>query len=194
MKPLRKQKQLIQLLAVLYLPLVIAARLSKQRNVIADDLLAMNRHCGLGYGFCLSLVYHVRFNMYYRNVLYNRMGGGRIWSVFYPRVKSFFPCKQIGGGVYLAHPFSTILNAQSIGKNFSCRQCTTIGNKRDGDGSSTSPVIGDNVTVGANVCIIGNITVGNNVIIGAGAVVVKDVPDGAVIAGNPARIIGKTES
>jgi putative colanic acid biosynthesis acetyltransferase WcaB len=52
-------------------------------------------------------------------------------------------------------------------------------------------VIGDNVEVGANVCIIGDIKVGNNVRIGAGAVVVKNVPDNVVIAGNPARIIKK---
>lgn len=47
----------------------------------------------------------------------------------------------------------------------------------------------DNVTVGANAVIIGNITIGNNVIVGAGSVVVKDVPDNAIVAGNPARII-----
>lgn len=37
--------------------------------------------------------------------------------------------------------------------------------------------------------IIGNVHIGNNVIIGAGSVVVKDVPDNAVVVGNPARII-----
>ena len=50
-------------------------------------------------------------------------------------------------------------------------------------------MIGDQVTVGANVIIIGKITIGNNVVIGAGAVVVKDVPDNCVIAGNPAKVI-----
>lgn len=68
------------------------------------------------------------------------------------------------------------------------RQCTTIGNKKDGRNDLT-PVIGDNVNVGANVVIIGNITIGNNVIIGAGSVVVHDVPDNSVVAGNPARVI-----
>ncbi|MFT0295991.1 hypothetical protein [Bacteroides faecis] len=37
--------------------------------------------------------------------------------------------------------------------------------------------------------LIGNITIGNNVIIGAGAVVVKDVPDNAVVGGVPAKIL-----
>ncbi len=51
------------------------------------------------------------------------------------------------------------------------------------------PVIGNNVTIGANVVIIGSVCVGNDVTIGAGSVVVKDVPDGVCIAGNPAKII-----
>ena len=50
-------------------------------------------------------------------------------------------------------------------------------------------MIGDNVTLGVNVTIIGGITIGNNVIIGAGSVVVKDIPDNSVAVGNPARVI-----
>lgn len=50
-------------------------------------------------------------------------------------------------------------------------------------------VIGDNVTLGGNVTIIGPVHIGNNVIVGAGSVVVKDVPDNCIVAGNPARII-----
>lgn len=43
--------------------------------------------------------------------------------------------------------------------------------------------------VGANVTLLPGITIGCNALIGAGAVVVQDVPDGKVVAGNPARII-----
>ena len=52
-----------------------------------------------------------------------------------------------------------------------------------------SPVIGDNVNIGSNSCIIGELSIGDNVIIGAGSVVVKDVPSNVVVAGNPAKII-----
>ena len=97
-----------------------------------------------------------------------------------------------GGGIYAAHPFSTILNAKSIGNNFSFRNNTTVGNKKDGEGFS-GPIIGDNVTLGANVCVIGNIVIGDNVIVGAGSVVVKDVPSNVIVAGNPARIIKETQ-
>lgn len=51
------------------------------------------------------------------------------------------------------------------------------------------PIIGNNVNLGANVVIIGNIHIGDNVIVGAGSVVVKDIPDNCIVAGNPARII-----
>ena len=51
------------------------------------------------------------------------------------------------------------------------------------------PIIGNTVNLGANVVIIGNIHIGDNVIVGAGSVVVKDIPDNCIVAGNPARII-----
>lgn len=45
------------------------------------------------------------------------------------------------------------------------------------------------MSLGVSVTIIGNVHIGNNVVVGAGSVVVKDVPDNCVVAGNPARII-----
>lgn len=49
--------------------------------------------------------------------------------------------------------------------------------------------IGNNCHIGINATILPGVTVGENCIIGAGAVVTHDVPDGAVVAGVPARII-----
>ena len=52
-----------------------------------------------------------------------------------------------------------------------------------------SIIIGDNVWIGGNACIMPGVTIGNNVVIGAGSVVTKDVPDNVIAAGNPCKII-----
>jgi acetyltransferase-like isoleucine patch superfamily enzyme len=49
--------------------------------------------------------------------------------------------------------------------------------------------IGDNVWIGAGVNILPGVHIGANSVIGAGAVVVRDIPDGVLAAGNPARVI-----
>lgn len=49
--------------------------------------------------------------------------------------------------------------------------------------------IGNDVWIGGRVTILPGVKIGNGVIIGAGAVVTKDVPDYAVVGGNPARIL-----
>lgn len=51
--------------------------------------------------------------------------------------------------------------------------------------------IGNNVWIGGSVTILAGVTIGDNVTVGAGSVVVKDIPSGVVVAGNPARIIKK---
>jgi acetyltransferase-like isoleucine patch superfamily enzyme len=53
--------------------------------------------------------------------------------------------------------------------------------------------IHENVFVGAGAIIMYGVTIGRNCIVAAGAVVTKDVPDGSVVAGIPAKIIGKFE-
>lgn len=54
-------------------------------------------------------------------------------------------------------------------------------------------VIGDRVFIGANSTILMNVHIGNDVIIGAGSLINKDIPDGVVVAGSPAKIICTTE-
>ena len=56
----------------------------------------------------------------------------------------------------------------------------------------TFPVtIGDNVWIGGSTTIIGGVTIGKDSIIGAGSVVIRDIPEGVLAAGNPCRVIRK---
>lgn len=64
------------------------------------------------------------------------------------------------------------------------------GIQRDGDWDCTPTLIREGASVGSNATIIAGVTVGRGALVGAGAVVTKDVPDYAIVAGNPARIIG----
>ena len=101
----------------------------------------------------------------------------------------------IGKGLTLYHGQALVVNFKTvIGNNCVLRNSVTIGHKKLADGTmSACPRIGNNVDVGANVCIIGDVQIGDNVTIGAGAVVVKDVPSNCVVVGNPARIIASPQ-
>jgi acetyltransferase-like isoleucine patch superfamily enzyme len=48
-------------------------------------------------------------------------------------------------------------------------------------------------SIGSGSTILAKVTIGENAIIGAGSVVTKDVPPGAIVAGNPARVLRKTK-
>ena len=163
-----------------------------KRQLIESDVEEMNRRCKKKEG----LAYFLIFEKPYRNLFYYRIGEwGAILKHILPSYKYFFIyCSNIGGAAFvLNHPYSTIINAKSIGNNFTCCQCTTIGNKNHGR-NDLIPSIGNNVSLGANVVIIGDITIGDNVVIGAGSVVVKDIPDNCIVAGNPARIVKFTNN
>lgn len=53
--------------------------------------------------------------------------------------------------------------------------------------------IGDNVYIGNYAVILPGVTIGSNVIIGASAVITKSIPDGAIVGGNPGRVIGNVD-
>ena len=61
--------------------------------------------------------------------------------------------------------------------------------RRAGLESGVPVRIGANVWIGGGAIILPGVTIGDDAIIGAGSVVTRDVPDGATVAGNPARKI-----
>jgi serine O-acetyltransferase len=94
----------------------------------------------------------------------------------------------VGGGMNIRHGNGTVIRAESIGLDCDVYQQVTVGAGRGG-----FPTIGDRVDLCAGALVFGGIHVGNDVIIGAGAVVSKDVPDRAIMVGNPARQVGETD-
>ena len=66
-----------------------------------------------------------------------------------------------------------------------------INNGESKDYISKEIKIGNNVWVGYNVIILKGVIIGENSVIGAGSVVVKDIPENCIAAGNPAKVIKK---
>ena len=105
----------------------------------------------------------------------------KIW--YKPMESLYIEAKEIEGGLFIQHGFSTMISAEYIGKNCWINQQVTIGFKDN----TKPPRIGDNVTITCGAKVLGNIKVGNNSVIGANSVVVKDVEDGTTMVGIPAH-------
>ena len=96
---------------------------------------------------------------------------------------------KIGRRLIIEHSGAIVVHGHAvIGDDCIIRQGVTIGNRQVSD-PFAAPVLGDRVNVGAGAKILGRVTIGNDVDVGANAVVLKDLPDGAVAVGVPARII-----
>lgn len=64
---------------------------------------------------------------------------------------------------------------------------------RPANGHYERTLVKEGASIGANATIVCGNTIGRHALVGAGAVVTKDVPDYAIVAGVPAKIIGKVE-
>lgn len=96
---------------------------------------------------------------------------------------------SIGKGLFIGHPGGIVFhNNAVIGEYCDISHEVTIGRGGRGENAGV-PVVGNRVHIGVGAKIIGKITVGNDSAIGANAVVVKDVPEGAVVVGVPAKVV-----
>jgi len=106
---------------------------------------------------------------------------------------SLNPVTDIGPGLYIGHTGALIIHPHArIGRNLNIGTGVIIGER--GQGKGGYPVIKDDVFIGVGAKVLGDITIGNRARIGANAVVLKDVPDGGVAVGIPARIISREEN
>ena len=55
-------------------------------------------------------------------------------------------------------------------------------------------VIGDGVWIGFGVVVLDGVTIGDGAVVGAGAVVTHDVPENAIVVGNPARVVSHRDN
>lgn len=111
------------------------------------------------------------------------------------------PLAEVPFSTRFPHYIGIVIGACRMGEHCVIRNNVTIGKKTLGVRYPTSkgmtiaehqaqfPVLGDEVIVGSNACIIGPVQVGSSSVIGAGSVVVSDIESNAVYAGVPAKKI-----
>lgn len=133
---------------------------------------------GFWYMKCLRLAkyhkdccHHLRF-AYYRYKLF-RLSQKYGFQIPYTT--------QIDKGFYLGHMGGIIVNADAkIGKNVNLAQGVTIGADNRGDRKG-APTIGNDVWIGANCVVVGNITIGDDVMICPNTFVNMDVPSHSIV-------------
>lgn len=93
------------------------------------------------------------------------------------------PGASIGKRLFIDHGFGVVIGETSIiGDDVTIYHGVTLGATGKEKGKR-HPNIGNNVVIGCDTKILGNINVGNNVKIGAGSIILKDIPDNKTICG-----------
>jgi serine O-acetyltransferase len=99
------------------------------------------------------------------------------------------PGAKIGRNFFIDHGFVVIGETAEIGDDVTIYQCVTLGGTSPDNGvaGKRHPTVMDGAIIGSGAQVLGPITLGRRSRVGANAVVTKDVPEGAVMVGIPAR-------
>lgn len=116
--------------SIVYIPHVIFYLLSKNSTLIDEDCRVNVIHRHRNYIGVPSLLLMLQDDCFIR-LFYYRLGDiSKLISWYIPGDKMYkIECQSLG--VYCRHSFATILSAQYICKNFSCRHSATLGNNGD---------------------------------------------------------------
>ena len=104
------------------------------------------------------------------------------------------PCEtRVGRRLRIEHFGGIIVSGDAvIGDDVVLRHGVTLGLKRTNERGA--PRIGNRVDIGAGAKLLGPVTIGDDAVIGANAVVLRDVPPGALAVGIPARIVTREKA
>lgn len=183
------------------LPVYLCALCSRQNQLIRADVARWNEVDQEHFGLFEALNWYLTYKKEFRNLLLHRLKNPSRTAGAYlhfiiarllwkPLETLYIHTREIGGGLYIQHGFSTIISASKIGENCRIYQQVTIGYKQE-----FCPVLEDNVSVTCGAKVLGGITMHANSLAAAGAVVVQDVPRNAIVGGVPAKVLGyKDES
>ena len=95
---------------------------------------------------------------------------------------------KIEDGFYIGHFGNIVISGNTIiGKNCNISQGVTIGSTNRGK-MKGSPIIGNEVWIGANAVLVGKVNIGNNVLIAPNSFVNFNVPNNSIVYGNPGII------
>ena len=99
------------------------------------------------------------------------------------------PGATIGKNLFIDHGTGVVIGETAIiGDNVTMYHGVTLGGTKK-DKGKRHPTIGNNVLLGCNATILGNIKVGNNSKIGANTIVLKDIPEDATVVGSIGKIV-----